>query len=446
MQYEMKPTVAIVGRPNVGKSTLFNRLTGQPKSIVSEISGTTRDRITAEIIWGDLNCVLIDTGGLDEQPQSNLWQQIRNQIDLAIDEADVILMLTDSNVGITPADKDVADVLRKSEKQILLVANKADNQIREAGSSEFFKLGLGSPIPISAYHNIGIDDLMVNVISHFQDKTTNQTIDADLNLAIVGRTNVGKSMLVNTIIGQNRAIVTDIPGTTRDSLDTLIEYNNHSILLVDTAGLRRRGKVELGIERYSTIRTIRALDRADVAVLLMDASELATNQDTHITSYILDSFKGIVLGINKWDLATKIGLDKKSAIQKVTNKFKFASYAPACFISAKNKTGIPALIDAVHSANEQWSRELPRYGLKRTVMNAISEHPPASSGYHSLKIYGVTQSQSKPPTFDFYVNRSDMVHFSYKRYLENTIREAYGFKGSPLKLRFKGRGESWDTG
>jgi len=234
----MKPTIAIVGRPNVGKSTLFNRLTGQPKSIVSAISGTTRDRVTAEIIWGDLNCVLIDTGGLDEHPQSNLWQQIRNQIDLAIDEADVILMLTDSNVGITPADEDVADVLRKSEKQVLLVANKADNQVREATSSEFFELGLGSPIPISAYHNIGIDDLMVNVISHFQDKTENQIIAADLNLAIVGRTNVGKSMLVNTIIGQNRAIVTDIPGTTRDSLDTLIEYNNRSILLVDTAGLR----------------------------------------------------------------------------------------------------------------------------------------------------------------------------------------------------------------
>ena len=436
-----KPLVAIVGRPNVGKSTLFNRLAGRPSAIVSKVAGTTRDRVTTETVWGDHAFILVDTGGLDLTPETELWHKIKAQIDVAIAEADVIIALVDAHVGITGADTDVAQELRRSRKPVVLAANKADNEVREAGASEFYAMGLGDPLPVSAYHNLGIDDLMAQVIAHFPDEPSPESPDSDLKLAIVGRANVGKSMLLNAITGEDRAIVSETPGTTRDTLDTLVTYAEKSVLLVDTAGIRRRGSISPGIERYSVLRSIRAIDRADVAALVMDASELATSQDTHIASYVLEAYRGLVLAINKWDMAKELGLSKDDASRQVRQRFKFAAYAPICFVSALRGSGLKGLMDTALAVQAQWSRGLPRYGLRRTVLNAVAQHPPATSGRRALKIYGVAQDQVAPPSFTFYVNSSDMVHFSYRRYLENTLREAYGFEGSPLRMRFKGRGE-----
>ena len=441
MERSTKPLVAIVGRPNVGKSTLFNRLVGRTTAIVSDVAGTTRDRVTSEAVWGDHAFILVDTGGLDLFPETDMWQRVRRQIEVAINEADVIVMVVDVSIGVTPGDMDVADALRATSRHVVVAANKADNQQREAASVEFHELGMGEPIPVSAHHNLGIGDLMAQVITHFPSEPLLPEPEADLRLAIVGRINVGKSMLLNAITGQDRAIVSETPGTTRDALDTLTTHNEKAVLLIDTAGIRRSGRVQLGIERYSVLRTIRAIDRADVAVLLMDASELATAQDTHIASYILDAYRGIVLAVNKWDLAPELGLNQEEAVREIRGRFKFAPYSPICFTSALSRSGIDPLLDMAYEVHHQWTRDVPRSDLRRTVKNAVAEHPPATSGRRSLKVYSVAQDQTSPPSFTFYVNRSDMVHFSYQRYLENTLREAYGFKGTPLRMRFKGRGE-----
>ena len=441
MDQGTKPLVAIVGRPNVGKSTLFNRIAGKPTAIVSEVPGTTRDRVATEADWGDRPFILVDTGGLHFLPETELWPQIRAQADIAISEADIIIMVVDAHDGVTPTDWDVASELRRTKVPLLLAANKADNEMREADAVAFYELGLGDPLPISAYHNRGIDELMTQVITRFPADAPPPAPFVDLRLAIVGRTNVGKSMLLNAITGQDRAIVSDIPGTTRDAIDTQITYDGRTILLVDTAGIRRRGKIGPGIERYSALRAIRAIDRADVAVLVLDASEPATSQDTHIASYILDAYKGIVLAVNKWDLAGGLDLTKDEASRKIKERFKFAPYAPIRFVSALRDSGIVSLMQATQSVYNHWNKKVPRYDLRRTVLNAVASHPPTTSGRRSLKIYGVSQDRSSPPSFTFYVNRSDMVHFSYRRYLENRMREAYGFEGSPLKMRFKSRGE-----
>ena len=425
----------------MGKSTLFNRLVSRRDAIVSELAGTTRDRVIAETEWGGHPFILVDTGGLELYPEDDLWRDIKRQIEMAIDEADVIVMLVDVTAGVTGADRDVADTVRTSSKPVVVAANKADNQRRESAALEFYELGLDDPIPVSAYHNIGIDDLMTRVMVHFPSEPQEPEPDADLKLAIVGRPNVGKSLLLNAITGQERAIVSEQPGTTRDTLDTLMTWDERSILLIDTAGIRRSGSIVPGIERYSVLRAIRAIDRADVAVLVMDATELATNQDTHIAGYVLDAYKGIVLAVNKWDLAPQLSLSKELAERLVREQFKFATYAPVCFISALRGAGVSDLMDTAQEVYREWTKGVPRYDLRRTVMNAVADSPPASSGRHSLKIYSVAQDRTGPPSFTFYVNRSDMVHFSYQRYLENMLREAYSFKGSPLKMRFKGRGE-----
>ena len=440
MTTAVKPIVAIVGRPNVGKSTLFNRLIGRPTAIVSDIAGTTRDRVTTETVWADSAFILVDTGGLDLFPETDLWQQVKAQIELAIEEADVIIFAVDAETGLTPADMDVAEALRLTDKPIVLAVNKADNDRRAADAVEFYALNAGDPIPVSAYHNLGVDELMAQVTAYFPSAPAFPEPDADLKLAIIGRPNVGKSMLLNAIAGERRAIVSDIPGTTRDSLDSLLRFDDWSVLLIDTAGIRRRGRIERGIERYSVLRAIRAIDRADVAVLLMDASELASSQDTHIAKYILEEFKGIILAVNKWDLASEIGLTQNYATQQVRQRFKFASYAPICFTSALNGSGIANLLDTARQVYQEWTKGVPRYDLRRRVMTAVAEHPPALSGRRSLKIYSVAQDNTGPPSFTFYVNHSDMVHFSYKRYLENALRAAYEFRGSPLRMRFKGRG------
>lgn len=441
MVNSIKPLVAIVGRPNVGKSTLFNRLTNRGMAIVSDVPGTTRDRISTETYWGDQVFILVDTGGLNVLPGDKLSQLIESQINVAISDADILVMLVDSSTGIMSLDLEVAEKLRKTEKPVILAVNKSDNETREHAIYEFFELGLGEPISISAYHNKGIDDLMTTVISNFPSNNALAEHKADINLAIVGRVNVGKSSLINTLCGQDRSIVSDIPGTTRDAIDTLINFENKSILAIDTAGLRRKGSIEPGVEKYSTLRTIRALDRADIAILMTDASELATAQDAHIAGYVTDAHKGIVIAVNKWDMSQELDIDKQNAERLTKTRFKFMPFAPLCFISALNHNGIDSLLRTVQSVHVQWNKTLPRYDLRRTVLDAVAQNPPATTGRNKLKVYGVTQDQTAPPSFTFYVNKSDMLHFSYRRYLENSLRSKYGFEGSPLRMRFKGRGE-----
>ena len=435
-----RPIVAIVGQPNVGKSTLFNRLTETRPSIVSDVAGTTRDRVIAEVEWGERLLTLVDTGGLDEFPETELWSSVRDQIQVAIEGADVVVMLTDVTAGVTAPDEDVARVLRLSGGQVVLAVNKADNELREADAAEFYRLGLGEPTPVSAYHNRGVDDMMARVLDLLPAGEAMPDPEADFRLAIVGRTNVGKSMLLNSILGEERAIVSDVPGTTRDALDTLVTVDGRTVHLIDTAGLRRRGRIERGIEQFSAIRTIRAIDRAEVAAVVMDAAELATTQDAHVAGYVLEAYRGILLAVNKWDLADGLGMTREDATRKVRERFKFASHVPICFTSALDGTGIDELLDQAAEVHRRWSIGLPRYDLRRTILNAVAAHPPAT-GRRRLKLYGVTQDRSQPPSFTFYVNSSDMVHFSYRRYLENALRSAYGFEGAPLRMRFKSRGE-----
>ena len=433
-----KPIVAIVGRPNVGKSTLFNRLTGRRQAIVSDIAGTTRDRVIAETTWGNKPFLLIDTGGLDFLSESDIWIKVQDQIQYAIEECTVIFLLVDTVDGITASDRDVVDLIRVVGKPVILVASKSDNEDRISLSTEFYELGLGDPVPVSAYHNIGLDHLMERVLEYFPEETESFEPEADMKLSIIGRTNVGKSLLLNSIVGDNRAIVSEVSGTTRDSLDSMIKFRERDIRLVDTAGIRRRGRIERGVERYSVLRSVNAIYRCDVAALIIDASESPTSQDTHIANYILEAYKGIVIVVNKWDLSKELRLTKREMEAEVRSKFKFAPYAPVCFTSGLNQTGIEELLNVALRVQVEWSKGVPRPDIRRTILTAVAEHPPATQGKRELKIYSAMQDSTMPPSFTFFVNHSDMVHFSYKRYLENRLREEYKFEGCPLRMRFRG--------
>jgi len=446
MKNHAMPLVAIVGRPNVGKSTIFNRIIGDRQAIVSDIAGTTRDRLITETEWANKRFLLVDTGGLEStdpttSPAAQILDKVQSQVEVAIEDADVIIFATDADTGITPDDSEVAQKLRVSGNKVVLAVNKADNIQREADTSEFYKLGLGDPIPISAYHNHGVDDLMMSVVERLPSNDLNNQIESDVRLSIVGRANVGKSQLLNALTGDNRSIVSDIPGTTRDAIDSSIRHKDKSILLIDTAGIRRRGRIEPGIENYSVIRSIRAVERSEVSLLVLDATELATSQDSHVASYLLQAYRGIVIVVNKWDLSKDLGISKDDAKKIIRQRMKFIHFVPIQFTSALNKAGLDSMLNTVFKVHLQWNQELPRYDLRRTILNAVADHPPASNPRHGLKLYGVTQDRFGPPGFTFYVNRSDLVHFSYRRYLENTLRKTYGFDGTPLKMRFKGRGE-----
>ena len=441
MSFQNMPLVSIVGRPNVGKSTLFNRITGQRSAIVSDISGTTRDRVLQETEWGGSHFTLVDTGGLELFPESGILKQVEEQIFFAIEESDVIIILVDISVEITVSDREICDLVRKTGKPTILAANKSDNDNRENLIFDLYELGLGNPIPISAYHNKGIDDLMANVIQKFPSKSKFSEPDSDLNLSIIGRTNVGKSSLINTLTGEKRSIVSEEAGTTRDALDTLINFQSQDIKLIDTAGIRRRGKIEQGIEKYSILRAVRAINRSHVAGIVIDATESATSQDTHIASYVIDALKGFFIIVNKWDMSKELGMNKQRITAEIREAFKFASYAPIIFTSALTGSGIPDILTTAMRVKSEWSKEIPRPDVRKTIMSAVAEHPPATKGKRELKIYSAVQDGSKPPSFTFFVNHSDMIHFSYQRYLENILRNNFGFEGSPLRVRFKG----WKT-
>lgn len=434
-----KPLVAIVGRPNVGKSTLFNRLVGHSKAIVSDSPGTTRDRITATIPWKEGSMILIDTGGIESSHMSEPLEQVMHQVDLAIEESDILLFVVDVNDGVTHQDIEIADSIRKLGKLSILTINKVDNHQKELQAMEFYQLALGDPLLISAYHNLGISDLLDELNNLLPPEPDTDDILEGPRFAILGRPNVGKSSLINAILGNDRTIVSSVPGTTRDSIDIQFHFDNEPISLIDTAGVRKSGKVESGIEKYSVLRTIRALENSDVCLLLTDASEILANQDTHIAGYIKDSFKGVVVVVNKWDLIQD-QMTQEEATFEIRRRLKFIPYAPICFTSAINRIGVE---DAVKTAIEVYRHGktmISRSDLKRVLISALASHMPPSRGGKNLRISRMYQKDVSPPTFVTFVNNPELIHFSYRRYLENQLRLAFGFKGNPLQLIFSKRG------
>jgi GTP-binding protein len=432
-----KPIVAIVGRANVGKSTLFNRLSGKSLAIVVDLPGTTRDRIYADVPWEGGEFTLVDTGGLETRPTSDLSQKVKQQVEMAIAEADAILFLVDGKEGLMPLDHGIADLLRRTQKPILLVVNKMDNLPREPNLAEFYRLGLGEPLPISAYHGKGVEELLDELIPLLPPYPPPAEEEL-LKVAIVGRTNVGKSQLLNAILGQERSIVYEMPGTTRDSLDTLFERDSQRILLIDTAGIRKRGKIGEGAEKYSVLRAIRAIHRCDIALLVMDATEMVTTQDLHIAGYIHQAHKGLIVVVNKWDLIKE--KDTQLYISEIRTRLRFIPYVPIIFISAKLGWGIPGVLTEAQKVYQERKRVIPSAQLNQLLKEAIAAHPPPRKGKRILKLYSLSQTQINPPTFLCRVNEPELVHFSYERFLENRLRQAFGFKGTPLRLLFRKEG------
>ncbi|MCX5995090.1 MAG: ribosome biogenesis GTPase Der [Chloroflexi bacterium] len=436
-----KPIVAIVGRPNVGKSTLFNRLAGERIAVVEDLPGTTRDRVYADITWGERELTLIDTGGFEPRPDSDLRQKVKHQAEVAIDEADVILFMVDVLDGVTIPDQETAEALMRSRKPIILAVNKADNDQRRQQAFQFHELGIGEPIAISAHHGIGVSDLMDEVCAKLPTSEPAAEEPAMLKIAIVGRPNVGKSMLLNAILGQERAIVSEIPGTTRDATDTVFNYGGESMLFIDTAGIRRRGKIEVGIERYSVMRSLNAISRSDVALLIIESAEIMNEQDMHIAGYIHEALKGIVVVVNKWDLARELGVDKTQCASEIKQKLKFFPDAPIVFASAQFGKGIDQVLSAAKRVYQERQKRLPTPLLNEEMNRVVAAHPPPSLWGKQLKLSYVTQPGVNPPTFVFFVNDPKLIHFSYQRYLENSLRKAFGFKGTPLKLIFRRKGK-----
>ncbi len=453
------PIVAIIGRPNVGKSSLFNRILGRRHAIVSEVAGTTRDRLIAEAQWDDRRFILIDTGGLESNPEGAIREKVQEQADMALSSADVIVFVTDVMEGLTHGDEDVAQRLRRTDKPVILAVNKSDNDNRELGSPEFFRLGLTDPLPISAYHNFGIYELMDRVVSHFPtepDQLEPEEGDAEeqapqarpgapaageLKLAIVGRTNVGKSMLLNAILGQERSIVSQTAGTTRDALDTDLAYEGRDLVIIDTAGIRRPGQVQRGIEKYSVIRAVSAVNRSDITLLVTDASELATAQDAHIAGLAWEMCRGLIVVVNKWDLAEEDDRASRAwAVARVQERLHFMSYVPICFTSALNAQGIDDLMQTALDLWKERLRFVPSRELQYMLADALASHapPPVKRQRNKrLRITRLRQVDVNPPTFVFAVDNPKLVHFTYQRYLENRLRTAFGFDRTHLRLLFK---------
>ncbi len=435
-----KPIVAIIGRPNTGKSTLFNRIVRKRVAITEDLPGTTRDRNTADVTWGSLEFTLVDTGGLEVEPTTSISRGVKAQVETAIKEADVIVVVLDAIEGVMPADLEIANILRRSNKPVLVAANKADNAKLEMQALEFYELGLGEPLSISSHHGRGVAELLDKIIELLPVQPPAKITPESIKIAIVGRPNVGKSMLLNTMVGEERAIVDANPGTTRDAVDTVFDFDGQNVLLIDTAGIRRRGKIKGGVEKYSIVRTFRAIDRADVVLLILDATEMVTSQDTHIAGYIQEAAKGIILIINKWDLIK----DKDNAAwnKTVKNVFRFASYAPILYTSAKTGQGVDKIMPQVIQVYRERLKRLPTATVNHVVQQAVAAHNRPSSQGKQLKIYYATQAEANPPTFVFFTNDARLVHFSYRRFLENQLRDAFGFIGTPLRLNFKTRGQS----
>ena len=434
-----KPIVAIVGRQNVGKSTLLNRLAGRRIAIVEDLPGTTRDRVIADVSWHGDEFTLVDTGGLEIDPDTTVGQGVREQIKIAAAEADVIILLVDVRDGVTPSDLEVASTVRQTSKPVILVANKADNERLETHAVDFYGLGLGDPVAVSALHGRSTAELLDRISTLLPVSAPPEVEPEMMKVAIVGRPNVGKSMLLNALLGSERAIVDDAPGTTRDAIDTLLDFEGANVLLIDTAGMRRRGRLGRGIERYSVMRALRAIDRADVALLVLDAKELPAAQDMHIAGYILQAARGIILVVNKWDLI--LGGNQAEWDKYIRDQFRFVAYAPILYTSALLGQGVAEVMPGAREVYQERRKRLPTAQVNSVVQQAVAGHSPPRKGHRQLKILHATQADVNPPTFVFFVNDARLVHFSYRRYLENRLRQSFGFVGTPLKLVFKSRSE-----
>ncbi len=435
----MGSLVALVGRQNVGKSTLLNRIAGKPVSIVENLPGTTRDRVFAEADWNNRQFNLVDTGGLEFLGDTTVARGVRQQVDLALQEADLVIFLTDAKEGLTPDDYAIAEKLRKINKPIILAVNKVDSAKAEADVAEFYRLGLGDPQGISAYHGRGVGDLLDKIIGLLPAESTARKEEAEvLKVAIVGRPHVGKSLLLNALVRQDRAIVGSVPGTTRDATDTPFEFEGQPVLLIDTAGIRRKGKVEEGLEWYRVLRAMRAIDRADIALLVVDATETLTAQDTHIAGYVEKAGKGMALLVNKWDIAPE--KNKSVYDEFIRDRLKFAPWVPIQYISAKTRHGLDKIMPLVMQIEQERSMRVPDEQVDALVKEAVAGHNLPRQGHKILHLYSASQSGVKPPTFRFEVNDSRLIHFSYERFLENKLRDVYTFKGTPIRLVFKARG------
>ncbi len=438
-----KPIVAIVGRPNVGKSTLFNVLAGEKISIVQDTPGVTRDRIYADINWLDYNFTLIDTGGIEPESDNIILKSMREQAEIAIETADVILFMTDVRQGMVDDDAKVADMLRRSKKPIVLVVNKVDSFEKFMPDVyEFYNLGLGDPHPISGSSRLGIGDMLDEVVSHFNESAKDDTEDERPRIAIIGKPNVGKSSIINKLLGEDRVIVSDIAGTTRDAVDTEIVRNGREYVFIDTAGLRRKSKIKEDIERYSIIRTVSAVERCNVAVLVIDATEGITDQDAKIAGIAHDRGKGMIIAVNKWDAIEKNDKTIYKFTEEIRNKLSYMPYAELLFISAQTGQRLPKLFETIDAVIENHSLRIATGVLNEIMSEAVAMQQPPSDKGKRLKLYYITQVSVKPPTFVIFVNDKELMHFSYTRYIENRIRESFGFRGTPLKFIIRERKRS----
>lgn len=438
-----KPIVAIVGRPNVGKSTLFNIFANSRISIVEDTPGVTRDRLYADTEWLDNEFMMVDTGGIEIMNTDKIAVSIRQQAQIAIAEADVILFVCDARAGITHEDAEVAKMLRQSKKPIVLAINKADSPKQEMEIFEFYNLGIGEPIPVSAANHLGLGDLLDAVVEKFPETSAygEDGNEDEIKVALIGRPNVGKSSIFNTLVGEERSIVSDVAGTTRDAIDTPVIREGQKFLFIDTAGMRRKARIDKPIEKYSIIRSLRAVDRSDVVLMVIDAIDGVTEQDKKIAGYAHEAGKGIVLVVNKWDLYDKDNTSTLRYTENLRRELVFMQYAPVVFVSAMTKQRIHRLPEVIHYVAEQNAMRISTSVLNQVVEDAIAINPPPTEKGQRLKILYATQVKIKPPTFVIFVNEPEIMHFSYQRYLENKLREAFGFEGTPLQMIIRGKNE-----
>jgi len=434
-----KPVAAIVGRPNVGKSTLFNKIAGKRISIVEDTPGVTRDRIYTEVEWLDKKFTLIDTGGIEPYSEDIILIQMKRQAEIAIEMADVIAFLVDGQEGITPADEEVANMLRKSKKKIVLVVNKIDASKYKDNVYEFYNLGLGEPVGISAAQALGLGDMLDEILKGFPEGDDDDYDELTIKVAVVGKPNVGKSSLVNKIIGEERVIVSDVPGTTRDAIDTPFEIGEDKYVFIDTAGMRKRKKVFENIERYSVVRSLTAIERADVCLILIDAIEGVTEQDTKIAGYVNEQGKGAIIVVNKWDLIEKNDKTMNKFIEDIRRELPFMAYAPTIFISALTGQRVVKVLELVKYVANQNAMRISTGMVNDVINEAVLMNQPPITGGRRLKILYITQVATKPPTFALFVNDPNAMHFSYERYLENQLRKSFGFEGTPIRFLLRQR-------
>lgn len=439
-----KPLVAVVGRPNVGKSTFFNRVVGKRVAIVEDTPGVTRDRIYAEAEWRNIHFALIDTGGIEPASEEIIPAQMREQAQIAMDTSDVILFMVDGKAGLTSDDREVANMLRRTGKPVILVVNKVDNPGLPDDFYDFYELGIGEPMAISAANMLGIGDVLDEIIEAFPEGYDTEEDDS-IKIAVIGKPNVGKSSIINELTGENRVIVSPIAGTTRDSIDTPLEIDGEQYTLIDTAGIRRKSKVNEDIEKYSVIRAVAAIERCDVCLLMIDASEGITEQDKKIAGVAHEAGKGIVVVVNKWDMIEKDNHTMKNFQKEIDKELTFMSYAPSVFISVKDKLRVKNVIIMAKAVAENRAMRIPTGQLNSLISDAILMKQPPSDKGKRLKIYYATQVGVKPPLFSFKINSRPLMHFSYARYLENKIRESFGFEGTSIKFVFREKGEKEDV-